>query len=89
MITNFVITYFSMPILAITMAIIFYRVAKGPAIEDRVVGLDVLTSIGIAFFAVYSVFTQNQRFLDVGIILGLISFLGTVALAYYLERRKT
>lgn len=87
MITELVITYFAMPVLAISFALIFIRIARGPGLEDRVVGLDVLTSVGIGFFAVYSVFTKNSTFLDVGIILGLVSFLGTVAFAYYLERR--
>ncbi|MFW6276246.1 MAG: monovalent cation/H+ antiporter complex subunit F [Bacteroidota bacterium] len=31
--------------------------------------------------------TQTTTILDVGIIIGLVAFLGTIAFAYYLERR--
>jgi multicomponent Na+:H+ antiporter subunit F len=60
---------------------------KGPTIEDRIVAFDILTSIAIAFLSVYAVKTNETTIIDIGIILALLAFLGTVAFAYYLERR--
>jgi multicomponent Na+:H+ antiporter subunit F len=37
--------------------------------------------------ALYSIATEETVFLDVAIVLALISFLGTVAFARYLEQR--
>lgn len=82
-----VITYFAIPVIAVSIFIVLLRVIKGPNIEDRIVAFDVLTAIGIAFIAVYAVKSHSIKLLDAGLILALLAFLGTVAFAYYLERR--
>jgi multicomponent Na+:H+ antiporter subunit F len=74
-------------LIGFSLIIIFYRILAGPSTEDRIVALDLLTSNAIAFIAVYSLQTGSIKFLDVGIIFALISFLGTVAFSFYLERR--
>jgi multicomponent Na+:H+ antiporter subunit F len=83
-----ILTYFALPIVAISIGLTFIRLVRGPSIEDRIVALDLLSIIGIAFLSVYAVVTESIRILDVGIILALLAFLGTVAFAYYLERRS-
>lgn len=78
----------SMPMLVISVLISLFRLILGPDIADRVVALDVLTSMNIAFMAVFAVYSKATMALDVSLILALISFLGTVSFAYYLERRN-
>lgn len=78
----------SMPMLVISVLISLVRLILGPDIADRVVALDVLTSMSIAFMAVFAVYSKATMALDVSLILALISFLGTVSFAYYLERRN-
>ena len=82
-----VLTYFAMPVLTVSILLVFLRLLKGPTIEDRIVAFDLLTTIAIAFLSVYAIKTVSITILDVGIILALLAFLGTVAFAYYLERR--
>lgn len=82
-----VITYIVMPIISLSILLVFLRLLKGPTIEDRIVAYDILTSIAIAFLSVYAVKTNETTIIDIGIILALLAFLGTVAFAYYLERR--
>lgn len=82
-----VLTYIVMPILSLSILLVFLRLLKGPTIEDRIVAFDILTSIAIAFLSVYAVVTSETAIIDIGIILALLAFLGTVAFAYYLERR--
>lgn len=65
----------------------FLRLARGPHLPDRVIALDLISVLSVGFFIVYAVRFDQSSFLDVAIILALISFLGTVAFAYYLERR--
>ncbi len=79
--------WLSMPIVTISILFMLIRLIKGPTIEDRVVSLDLITTSGIALIAIYAVKTKNISVLDVGIIVGLIGFLGTVAFAYYLDKR--
>ena len=82
-----VLTYFAMPVITVSILLVFLRLLKGPTIEDRIVAFDLLTTIAIVFLSVYAIKTVSITILDVGIILALLAFLGTVAFAYYLERR--
>jgi len=82
-----ILTYIVMPIISLSILLVFLRLLKGPTIEDRIVAFDILTSIAIAFLSVYAVKSNETTIIDIGIILALLAFLGTVAFAYYLERR--
>ena len=75
-------------LLTATIVLAFYRVQRGPTLPDRVVALDILTTIGIAITAVYAVATDQDVWLDVATVLALISFLGTVAFAFYIDLRR-
>lgn len=76
---------FALTLLMVTVAISFMRMSKGPSLPDRVVALDLLTTVGIAVAAVYAVIMDQPLILDVATILALISFLGTIAFAYYVD----
>ena len=76
---------FALTLLMITVALSFIRLRKGPSLPDRVVALDLLTTVGIAVTAVYAVIMDQPLILDVATILALISFLGTIAFAYYVD----
>ncbi len=80
--------YIILPVLAVSTMIIFIRFLIGPKLSDRVVALDLLLTTGIGMIAVYSVITNQPAFLDIAMIMALIAFLGTVAFAYYLEKRE-
>lgn len=80
--------YIILPILSISSLLVFVRFIKGPSIVDRVVALDLLITIGIGIIAIYSILNNKPTFLDISLVLALIAFLGTVAFAYYLEKRN-
>jgi len=80
--------YIILPVLSISILIIFVRFIKGPTLSDRVVSLDLIITTGIGIIAVYSIHTNQPTFLDIAMILALIAFLGTVAFSYYLEKRE-
>lgn len=84
---NFAI-YYALITISIAAALSAVRILRGPTTPDRVVALDVMSVNAIAFIAVYAIETNHSSILDVAIILGLLSFLGTVAFAFYLERRS-
>lgn len=64
----------------------FIRLIKGPTIADRAVSLDVMTIIAISIIVYIAAITGRIIYLDVALVYGLISFLGVVAIARYLER---
>jgi multicomponent Na+:H+ antiporter subunit F len=75
-----------LPLLSLAVLLTFVRLARGPSLPDRVIAFDLLATLGIAVLAAYSVATDQPAFLDVGLVLALVSFLGTVAFAHYMER---
>lgn len=75
-----------LPLLTLAVLLGFLRLALGPSLADRVIALDLLASLGIAILAAFAVVTEQPAFLDVGLVLALVSFLGTVAFAHYMER---
>ncbi len=80
-------TQLSLGLILIGMGVAFVRLAKGPTLSDRIVALDMMTVTIISFCGVYAVFMDEPSLLDVAIVLALVGFLATVALARYVERR--
>ncbi|WP_316817723.1 monovalent cation/H+ antiporter complex subunit F [Pedobacter nyackensis] len=85
---NIYLDYVILPILTISVILVFIRLFKGPEVVDRVIALDLIITIGIAFITVYSIRTLEPIFLDVAMILALIAFLGTIAFSFYLDKKK-
>ena len=75
---------FVMVMLAIGLG--FYRIARGPTLADRVVALDMMTVTIVAFCGLYAILSDVSAFLDVAIVVALVGFLATVALARFAER---
>ncbi len=78
----------ALTLLMLTVALAFIRLSKGPSLPDRVVALDLLTTVGIAVAAVYAIIEDQPVLLDVATVLALISFLGTIAFAYFVDLRE-
>ena len=75
----------ALTLLMLTVALSFFRLRQGPSLPDRVVALDLLTTVGIAVTAVYAMVMDQPSIMDVATVLALISFLGTIAFAYYVD----
>ena len=76
-----------LPLLSVAIILAFVRLVRGPSLPDRVVALDLMSTLGIGVIAAYAIATDQPVFLDVASVLALITFLGTVAFANYLEQR--
>jgi multicomponent Na+:H+ antiporter subunit F len=66
----------------------FIRLIKGPTLPDRIVALDLITILIVGFITTHAIRTNTSVYLDVAIAIALISFIGTIAFARYLERRN-
>ncbi len=62
-----------------------FRLFKGPTVADCVVSLDVMTIITISLMAFIARFAGRIIYLDVALVYALMSFLGVVAVARYIE----
>ncbi|RLE12684.1 cation:proton antiporter [Candidatus Aerophobetes bacterium] len=72
----------------ITVAVILalFRAVKGPTSPDRVVGVDIMVTITIALMVLLGVFFGRRVYLDVALIYAVLSFVGVIAVARYLDR---
>lgn len=77
-----------LPVLGLALVLTLFRTLEGPTLPDRIVGLDLLGTLGISVAAVVALAERDAVYLDVAIVLALLSFLGTVAFAAYLERSR-
>lgn len=82
------IEYFVLPVLSLSVVLIFVRFIKGPNMVDRIIALDLIVTTGIGFISAYSILYNQPALLDVALILALIAFLGTVAFTYYIQQKK-
>jgi multicomponent Na+:H+ antiporter subunit F len=74
-------------ILALTLVLALFRLIRGPSLADRVVALDLMSTITVAAAGVYAVGYDQTVYLDVAIVLALISFVGTVGFAVWMDRK--
>lgn len=70
----------------ITVVICLYRVIKGPSLPDRVVALDMIGINMLSMIAIISLLQNTTAYLEVILILGILSFIGTIAFSKYIER---
>lgn len=72
-------------ILVFSALLALIRVVRGPTLPDRVVALDLIGTLISGFVVVSAAATGLSYFLDVAIVIALLSFVGTVAYARYVE----
>lgn len=73
-------------ILALAIAACLYRLLKGPTRSDRIVALDTIGINLLAMIAVISIQLRTQDYFDMILVIGILTFVGTTALARYIER---
>ncbi|MEM7296350.1 MAG: cation:proton antiporter, partial [Pseudomonadota bacterium] len=73
-------------LLVVAVALAFFRLWRGPSMPDRVVALDMMTVAIVAFCGLAAIRYDTTAFLDVALVLALVGFLATVALARFAER---
>ncbi|AYV68575.1 Na(+)/H(+) antiporter subunit F [Niallia circulans] len=76
----------SLILLIISILATIYRLIKGPSAPDRIQALDSLGINLIAGVAIFSVLLRNTGFFEVILLIGILSFIGTIAFARYMER---
>ncbi|MCB2100399.1 MAG: pH regulation protein F [Rhodobacterales bacterium] len=71
--------------LAFLLALLRFLLGPGPA--DRVVAFDGLTIVSVTGIVLAALFADRVIYLDVALVYALLSFLGVIVVARYLERR--
>jgi multicomponent Na+:H+ antiporter subunit F len=70
----------------LAVALLLYRVIKGPTLPDRAIALDTIGVNLISAIAIVSIVLNTKAFLEAILILGILAFIGTIAFSKYIER---
>ena len=78
--------YIALSIALLAVVISFFRLLIGPSVADRTVALDGMTIISISVITAAAFFLGRVIYIDVALVYALISFLGVIAIARFIER---
>lgn len=78
--------WFASGCFGVAMLFALWRVIRGPAAQDRVLGLDTLYVNGMATLLVLGIRTASGVYFEVALLIALFGFVGSVALAKFLLR---
>ena len=83
------VPFFKRALCAILLCGLFclFRLFRGPTAPDRVVSLDIFGTLIVGVCAILSIPTGRTWYIDIAIVWALQSFIGSLALAKYLESR--
>lgn len=73
-------------VLALAMVCAAWRIIRGPRAQDRIVGMDTLYLNGMLFALVFGVRSGSDLYFEAALIIGMLGFAATVAMAKFLMR---
>lgn len=73
-------------LITLSMVLVSYRVVKGPNAGDRVIALDTIGVLLICVIGLYSIIVKTTFFLEIILLLAILSFIGTVAFSKFIEK---
>ncbi len=68
------------------MALSAWRIVHGPRAQDRILGMDSLYLNGMLLVVVFGVRTNSTLYFEAALIIGMLGFAATVAMAKFLMR---
>ena len=72
-------------IFGLALSLVGLRLIRGPTFADRMISADTIANILVLFIVYYSVMS-NPAYIDIAIVIMLLSFLGTIAVARYVVK---
>ncbi len=74
-------------LLILFMLISLFRLIAGPTVPDRVVALDTINTLVVAGMILFGAAFEEVIYIDVAIVYALLSYIATLYIAKYIERR--
>jgi multicomponent Na+:H+ antiporter subunit F len=73
-------------IVGLSIFLCLLRILKGPTAPDRAVALDTVATITTALLVFLGFIFQRYVYLDVALVYAVLTFIGSVAIARFLEK---
>jgi len=72
-------------LIAIATLLSMYRVFRGPTTVDRIVAVDIMTTITTGLMVVFALYYGRMIYISVALVYAVLAFGGVIAFARYLE----
>ena len=73
-------------LITLSMVAVCYRLVIGPHAGDRVIALDTIGVLLICVIGLFSIIVKTSFFLEIILLLAILSFIGTVAFSKFIEK---
>ncbi|EPC02935.1 hypothetical protein L861_21700 [Litchfieldella anticariensis FP35 = DSM 16096] len=81
-----IVIFITLAVMTVALCLAFVRLVKGPSLPDRVVALELFSTLSVGIIGVSAIMTDVASFLDVSIVMALMAFLATIGFSRFLER---
>ncbi len=90
MMTTILLTavYLSLLIHISMIALAVWRVWRGENVVDRLIGVDLVSTLFVAVLVLLALINQDSIFIDVALALAALGFISTIALAKYVADER-
>lgn len=72
-------------VLIINAFLCLYRGVKGPTIQDRIVGINIVNTKTMVVLLILSTFLGEELYLDIALVYALLNFVVTITISRYIE----
>jgi len=78
--------FFFLIFIGAAIVLCLFRLIKGPTAADRAVALDTVTTVTTALLVILGFIFKRYIYLDVSLVYAVLMFIGSVAIARFLEK---
>ncbi|EHR78652.1 cation:proton antiporter [Thermococcus litoralis DSM 5473] len=72
-------------LIALAVVLSMYRFFRGPTTADRIVAVDIMTTLTTGLMVLFALYYRRAIFLDVALVYAVLAFVGVIAFARYME----
>lgn len=72
-------------LIALAVILSMYRFFRGPTTADRIVAVDIMTTLTTGLMVLFALYYRRAIFLDVALVYAVLAFVGVIAFARYME----
>ena len=75
-------------VLVVNAFLCLYRGVKGPTVQDRVIGINIVNTKAMVVLLVLATFLGEQVYLDIALVYALLNFVVTITISRYIETER-
>jgi multicomponent Na+:H+ antiporter subunit F len=75
-----------MAISSVSILVALIRFIKGPEKVDRIVAVDVISTIGITLILILATLMRREIYIDVAIVYAILGFIGVIVVSRFIKR---